>query len=66
MTIKQSKATDVSSTETKATVRQSDQVVPPFRALGIPALAAATRAAPKRRVETVKDLPPFLQQPHNS
>ncbi|MFC0217489.1 hypothetical protein FHS82_003198 [Pseudochelatococcus lubricantis] len=41
---------------------------PPFRALGIPALAAATRRAQGSRdtAKAAHDLPVFLRQPHYS
>lgn len=72
MTIKQSKADSVPAPQVQASevqaskATQPKQITPPFRALGIPALAAATRTAPKRPAEAPRDLPPFLRQPHNS
>ncbi|MGV6871297.1 hypothetical protein ACUSIJ_01200 [Pseudochelatococcus sp. B33] len=71
MTSKQSKADSIPAATPAAQVevgaRQPKQITPPFRALGIPALAAATRSVPKKKpAEAPRDLPPFLRQPHNS
>lgn len=72
MTIKQSKADTIPAPTDEVTAdighpkQITKQVTPPFRALGIPALAAATRSAPKRQAEPARDLPPFLRQPHYS
>lgn len=66
MTIQQSKADTAPATDVKAAARQPAEVTPQFRALGIPALAAATRSAPKRPAENKRELPHFLRQPHYS
>ncbi|MGI6244278.1 MAG: hypothetical protein ACOYJQ_00725 [Pseudochelatococcus sp.] len=51
-----------------ATAPDEKRVLPSFRALGIPALAAATRRAPatREKAQAPRDLPAFLRQPHYS
>lgn len=66
MTKKQSKAETISTTGIQIENRSEKQVTPPFRALGIPALAAATRSAPRASATAPRELPHFLRHPHGS
>ncbi|MBB3809987.1 hypothetical protein [Pseudochelatococcus contaminans] len=63
MTIKQSKADSIFAAHVRADFRQPKQVVPHFRELGIPALAAAARQQARQPAETARELPHFLQLP---
>lgn len=66
MITKQSQADSIPAADVRADAGQQKSITPPFRALGIPALAAATRSVPKRPAEVRRELPPFLRHPHGS
>ncbi|MFT0892080.1 hypothetical protein [Pseudochelatococcus sp. G4_1912] len=51
----------------QAALNSSKSVTPPFGALGMPALAAATRNAPKSTpTKASHELPHFMRNPQNS